>query len=278
MREHLLAKQKIEEAPEGALFVANHSGGKDSQAMFEYLYWTVPHDQLIVVHAHLPGVEWEGTVQHIHDSTRDIPVYVVQADKTFFEIVEARGMWPSPQFRQCTSSLKRDPISKFIRRFCKERCIDTVYNCIGLRAQESKNRAQRESFYEDKRLSIKSRKVYTVLPIHDYSVADVYGTCGVTLQELNKRRMLYANGAQDQALQGWPFIWTYVAGMSRHSCKLCIMSKKSDLTCSTQIDPENTEKYLMKEREINHKFIVPGSGYSLQSIYDTLNHHQIKIF
>ena len=58
----------------------------------------------------------------------------------------------------------------------------------------------------------------------------------------------------------FPFIWTYVAGMSRHSCKICIMSKKSDLCCSANIDPTNAIKYIVKEKEIDHTFIMPKNG------------------
>lgn len=41
----------------GALFVANHSGGKDSQAHLIRLLEVVPSEQLLVVHASLGAVE-----------------------------------------------------------------------------------------------------------------------------------------------------------------------------------------------------------------------------
>lgn len=49
----------------GALFVVNHSGGKDSQAMYIKLAALVPHDQLLVVHATLGDIEWQGVQEHI---------------------------------------------------------------------------------------------------------------------------------------------------------------------------------------------------------------------
>ncbi len=79
----------------GALFVANHSGGKDSQAQAE--------------HAGLPFV-------------------VAHAVKTFFDMVEHRfkvrpgpnsSCWPSASNRQCTSDLKRGPIEREVRRYAK---------------------------------------------------------------------------------------------------------------------------------------------------------------
>jgi predicted PP-loop superfamily ATPase len=49
----------------GAMFIVNHSGGKDSQAMFLKLKRLVPAAQLIVIHAVLPEVEWDGVPEHI---------------------------------------------------------------------------------------------------------------------------------------------------------------------------------------------------------------------
>ena len=54
----------------GALFVANHSGGKDSQAMLIKLLERVPARQLLVVHASLGEAEWE----LVHDSLLPVPV------------------------------------------------------------------------------------------------------------------------------------------------------------------------------------------------------------
>ncbi len=241
------------------LFVCNHSGGKDSQAMFKWLYDHVPHEQLIVVHAHLPEVEWEGTIEHIEKTCLDIPVFVVLANKTFFEMVSKRGMWPSPQYRQCTSDLKTNPISKFIRDYCKKHHYSRVYNCIGLRAQESSRRAQQTSVKLNKKLTCSFREVWNVLPIHDYSLTQVYESYHVGLNDLYQRQQLYKKGERLRALDNWPFIWTYVAGMSRHSCKICIMSSRNDLRCSLKIDPNNYQRYLEKEVEINHKFITPKS-------------------
>ena len=42
----------------GALFVSNHSGGKDSQAMLINLLEVIPPKQLVVVHASLGAMEW----------------------------------------------------------------------------------------------------------------------------------------------------------------------------------------------------------------------------
>lgn len=49
----------------GALFVCNDSAGKDSQAMKILLKNIIPKGQLIIIHANLPEVEWEGNLEHI---------------------------------------------------------------------------------------------------------------------------------------------------------------------------------------------------------------------
>ena len=75
----------------GALFVVNHSGGKDSQAMLIELLRYVPREQLLIVHAELPGVEWEGTQEHILATSSGLPMIVAKAVRTFFDMVEVRG-------------------------------------------------------------------------------------------------------------------------------------------------------------------------------------------
>lgn len=77
---------------EKTLYVINHSGGKDSQAMFLLLSQNIPMDQIVVIHAHLPGVEWDGTQEHITETIGSAEFHVVQAKKTFFQMVEHRGM------------------------------------------------------------------------------------------------------------------------------------------------------------------------------------------
>lgn len=51
----------------GALFVANHSGGKDSQVQLIRLLERVPASQLVVVHASLGPMEWPGAMELARD-------------------------------------------------------------------------------------------------------------------------------------------------------------------------------------------------------------------
>lgn len=71
----------------GALFVVNHSGGKDSQAMLIELRSVIPAAQLLVIHADLPEVDWPGIREHIDATAAGLPIIVCRATKTFFEMV-----------------------------------------------------------------------------------------------------------------------------------------------------------------------------------------------
>jgi DNA sulfur modification protein DndC len=221
----------------GALFVINHSGGKDSQAMTAYLRSIVPAAQLVVIHAHLPGVEWDGVREHIQDTTRGLHFYEVKNErKTFLSMVENRGKWPGIGQRQCTSDLKRDPIDKQIRALCKERGVNLVVSCMGLRAQESSARAKQPVYKLNKRQSVAGRFWYNWNPILDWDINQVWDTIAAAGQKRH---------------------WAYDAGMSRLSCCFCIMASKSDLATAARLRPELFQEYVALERKINHTFVMP---------------------
>lgn len=125
---------------DGALLVANHSGGKDSQAMLIELLKVVPREQVLVVHASLGEVEWEGALEHAQKQAEDagVPFIVAHAVKTFLQMVEHRfavrpnsPCWPSAANRQCTSDLKRGPITREVRRYAKAHGFTTIITCMG---------------------------------------------------------------------------------------------------------------------------------------------------
>lgn len=213
----------------GALFVVNNSGGKDSQAMLLKIRALVPASQIVVIHAELPGVEWEGTLEHARAISEGLPFVVVRANKTFMEMVDSRQNWPSPQYRQCTSDLKRGPIEKAIRHWIVEHNLSgLVVNCMGLRAQESCTRAKAVVFKKNERNSKAGREWYDWLPIHDWSKDDVILAVKKAGQQLH---------------------WAY-QHVSRLSCVFCIMGNKADLTAAAKLNPELYAQYVAKEKEI----------------------------
>ena len=228
----------------GALFVVNHSGGKDSQAMFAYLYGQVPKDQMVVVHAILPEVEWDGVEEHVRANVFDVPVRVCQARRSLLQMIEERGMVPSPSQRQCTSDLKRGPIEKVVRALVKERLAagkvgaNIIVNCMGMRAQESDSRSKLAPFKFSARNSLAGREWYDWLPIFDWKVEEVF--------------------AQIARIGQTPH-WAYAAGMSRLSCCFCIMSSKADLVTAARLNPVLYKKYVELEKSTGQVMLMPQS-------------------
>lgn len=237
-----------------ALFVVSHSGGKDSQAMYRLLNDHPLVSHIVIVHAELPGADWEETIPHIKMNINDHQLYIVRANKTFEEMVRKRGMWPSPKYRQCTSDMKVAPINKFIRHYAKDNDFDLVFNCVGLRAEESQKRKQKSPIKDNKKISNKKRRGYDFLPIHALTIDQVMRTYGESLYSLNQRRRLYREGEHEQALKNWPFSTIYIKGLTRHSCKLCIMASRCDLQTSAELDSVHYQKFQDLEKEIDHSF------------------------
>ena len=224
----------------GALFVVNHSGGKDSQAMMIKIRELVPHDQILVIHADLPGADWPGTWDHVLRYTDGFEVQKVVAGKSFFDMVRKRQMWPSPTYRQCTSDLKRDPINKAIRHHIKKHGLSgLVVNCMGLRKEESCMRAKKDPFTYNKRESKAGREWYDWLPIHDMSTTEVFDT----IRQAGEKPH-----------------WAYEKGMERLSCVFCIMASQDDLTTAARLQPELYRQYVELEKEIDFSFVMPRKG------------------
>lgn len=226
----------------GALFCVSSSGGKDSQAMLIYLKHHIPDRQLIVIHAHLPGVEWEGTWEHVQYSAGNIPSFKVQARKSLFDMARSRGRFPSPKYRQCTSDLKRDPINSFVRRYLKSHpeFNGIVVNCMGMRAEESSRRASLKTFKLNNRETknkLVKRTWYDWLPIHEMFKFEVLNT-------------IKSAGEVPH--------WAYAKGMSRLSCCFCIMSNRADLCTAARLNPELFKAYVDLEKELNHSLMMPA--------------------
>jgi 3'-phosphoadenosine 5'-phosphosulfate sulfotransferase (PAPS reductase)/FAD synthetase len=215
----------------GALFVVSHSGGKDSQAMLIVVRKLVPDSQILVVHADLGEVEWPGTLEHAAQTSKGLPFVVCRAGKNLLGMVKQRGMWPSPKYRQCTSDLKRGPITKTIRAYAKERGRSLIVEAWGLRAQESGGRAGKPLLEQPPDKNKANWEWYVWLPIHRMTVDQVWNT-------------IHAAGQKGH--------WAYGKGMSRLSCSFCIMSNKSDLAIAALERPELFAKYEALEKEIGH--------------------------
>lgn len=258
-----------------ALVIVNHSGGKDSQAM--YLHLTrdlgVPHDQIRVVHADLPGADWPGTLDHVKRVV-DHDVKVVRAQfkdgaiKELYDYVMRRGKFPSAQQRYCTSDLKTSPINAWIRQaLCelnglKKPCdLDkpgarrVVISAMGMRAEESDNRAGLAEWELNVGESTAGRAWFEFLPIHRWSTAQVFRMIKRHGQEPfwiygrtpAARRRLKEAGSVDERGNPVP--------MQRMSCVFCIMGSLRDIGVASKIGPAGIAETICDiEQETGHTF------------------------
>ena len=227
----------------GAMFVINHSGGKDSQAMYLMLRDLVPVAQRVIVHADLGEVEWPGAVDQIKATTAGEPLHICRSRRGLLQMIAERGMFPSPSQRQCTSDLKRGPIERTVRAVTRERkaagieAWGLVVNCMGMRAEESPGRSKLTPFKRHEGNSKAGREWYDWLPIHDLTTVEVFA------------RIAAAGQAPH---------WVYAAGMSRFSCCFCIMSSKADLTTAARLNPDLYRRYVELVCSTGQVMIMPS--------------------
>ena len=244
----------------GALVAINHSGGKDSQTMTILVSRIVPPDQLMIVHAPLGEVEWPGTISHIRDTIPPgVPLIMapVTSGKTLLEQVEERGMWPSKSARWCTSGAKRGPIERELRRYLKAhpRFEGRLVNALGLRRDESRDRARRIPWRRNERMSVAGREVYDWLPVFEFTTEHVF-------------RVIAEAGQAPHPV--------YSFGMTRCSCSFCIFASRSDLRLAAELRPDLYEKYAQLERRIAHtlsptrKYLPELTGIPVEGAVRTL--------
>ena len=231
------------------VLLVNSSAGKDSQAMLDQVVALAGaagiHDRVVVVHADLGRVEWQGTralaeEQAAHYGVRFEVVKRTQND--LLDHVKARGRWPGMgPTRYCTSDHKRGPVRTLMTRLVRElgelswrrgRPV-RILNCMGMRAAESPARAKMRSFEHDKASSNSRRHVDKWLPIHDWSKDQVW----TRIRESGVRHHR-----------------AYDLGMPRLSCVFCIYAPRDALLLAGEHNPELLAEYVSVERLIRHKF------------------------
>ncbi len=181
--------------------------------------------------------------------------------------------WPSATNRYCTSHQKADQIDKELRAH------SLIVSAMGMRSQESPARAKREQISIDRRLTAKpfremtpddAFRAYNIeiaerpsknprlaldwLPIHDWSIDQVWDACGTSAADVDRRRALYLAGDIDEALVDWHAHPAYVFGNQRVSCTLCILASKNDLRVGAIHNPELYRTYVQMERESGFTF------------------------
>jgi len=244
----------------GALVAINHSGGKDSQTMTILVSRIVPPDQLLIVHAPLGEVEWPGVIAQIENTIPPgVPLIMapVTSGKTLLEQVEERGMWPSKSARWCTSGAKRGPIERELRRYLKAhpRFEGRLVNALGIRRDESRDRARRVPWRRNERMSVAGREVFDWLPVFELTTEDVFGVIAEAGQSPHP---------------------VYSFGLTRCSCSFCIFASRSDLRRAAKLRPDLYQKYAQLERRIAHtlsptrKYLPELTGIPVERAVRTL--------
>ena len=205
-----------------------------------------PPKQLLHVHATLGESEWPGTESQAqaHALHTGGTFLSVQAKLTLLEMIERRhaarpgiAPYPSPKFRYCTSTAKREPITRAIKAYAKAHGYTRIINTMGLRAQESRARAQKPACVLCPRNSIADRTLVSgavkpgrewleYLPIHTMKSDEVFGR----IEDAGLRRH-----------------YAYDLGNERVSCILCHMASKADLTNGARHNPHVYQKYARLE-------------------------------
>ena len=235
--------------------VVNSSAGKDSQAMLDVVVCLaraqgIPLDRIVVVHADLGRVEWQGTRALAEEHARHYGLrfeVVSRPQGDLLDHVEAKGKWPGFSTRYCTSDHKRDQVLKLFTRLVAEtnatrpkvrgvkRAQVRILNCIGLRADESRERAKLPPFCKNDKASNGKRAVYDYLPVFRYTVAQVWA------------RIAQAGTRAHEA---------YALGMPRLSCCFCIYAEKPALVLAGTHNRELLAEYVRVERKIGHTFKI----------------------
>lgn len=207
-------------------------------------------NRVVVVHADLGRVEWAGTRDLAERQARHYGVrfeVVSRPQGDLLTHVEQRRKWPDSQNRYCTSDHKRGQVSKMITKLVNERRAwlqgaeirlsnqihARVLNCMGIRAQESPTRSKLADFERDARNSNSRRTVDTWLPIHKWTVEQVWAR-------------VQASGVEHHP--------AYDLGMPRLSCCFCVFAPKSALVIAGRHNPQLLDEYVAVEQRIGHTF------------------------
>jgi len=246
-------EQFIEANSERVALVINVSGGKDSTRTLGYLRSRFPHIPTYCLMADtgfehvrpVPTVEWSHQI-----ATRfGIELHVVRnPNKTYLEMVRARSKFPSAQFRRCTSDLKRGPIQKFIRRLPHQ----VLINCMGMRAQESAQRAGQEPWSRDEALSKAGRTVFNWLPNFTETTEQVLQWHWQNAIPLHP--VYVPEYHRDGTTGGY---------LRRFSCRVCIFATDHDLRMIHEHDREAFD--LVSELE-EQSYFTMKAGRSLVQI------------
>lgn len=271
MVRRLQIPQTIRELLEqGAHVLVNVSGGKDSDAMLKLLWDTYTehgwHGDFRVVTCDLQRNEWTFSLPHIQkfvSETTGKQVEVIRREQgdlvdqwwTRYRTLQKEGRadrvppWSSAKARFCTKAQKEAQVNKFIIKHYPQDAV--ILSCIGIRADESPARKHKQvvqAYTQSPTAPTKNRHVYRWLPIHEFSLSDVWSTLGWTLERLEALRSEVKANIQPgdhedlyALLRNWNYHANpvYALGNDRCSCRLCVLANKNDLLNGILWNPDH---------------------------------------
>ena len=257
MRVSVASTQEVDQAiAQGAAVAIGVSGGKDSQAAalatFAYLDAKGHTGPRVLIHSDLGSVEWKDslpTCEHLAEHLCAELIVVRRKAGDLMERWEARWAsskrryaelstvtlvpcWSTPAMRFCTSELKTHVISSELRRRFKGK---QVVNVTGVRRQESAARSKGTI------ADIERDGIINWRPISDWNVEEVFSYIA--------HRGLSAHMAYTSF------------GMSRVSCRFCIMSNLDDLKAAANQAEAHPLYQRMVKLEIDSSFAFQGSRW-----------------
>lgn len=266
--------------------LVNSSAGKDSQAMLDYVVACcdsagVARSKIVVVHADLGRVEWQGTRdlarrQAEHYKLRFIVVKRPKGDLLAY--VRRRKRWPGPSTRYCTSDFKRAQVQKVMTQLTREAGLSgrktrqcRILNCMGLRAQES---ASRTNCSGPKGYRCKKGRLAPMPGKPAPRAGELCSRCGGSGKQKAWEHNSDASTQTTRCVDQWLPIhkWTteqvwdrirqsgvehhkaYDLGMPRLSCCFCIYAPREALILAGKHNLDLLREYAAVEAEINHTF------------------------
>jgi 3'-phosphoadenosine 5'-phosphosulfate sulfotransferase (PAPS reductase)/FAD synthetase len=230
-------------------YIIAYSGGKDSTAMLLWSLANLPRERLRVVFCDT-GAEWPETYDYLNYIERELCIGIERirvGDRqlplgrngrethgcfrhvhgSLFDLVRARGKWPSARYRYCTQYLKRHPLDLY----CDEQ--SRPVKIFGQRAEESAVRARMSLF--DLRGDNTRHPIYR--PIFYWSERQVW--------DYLRTHHILPNPVYNYA--------------TRCGCWCCIMARPAKVLNFCRLHPDIAQQAADLEEEIGHTWTARQS-------------------
>jgi len=236
------------------VIVAGSSGGKDSSVQIilldQFLNRIHFKGERAIIHSDLGRIEHAESIGHVEALSRfvDWPLIICKREKgdlldryeqrwrdncrryALLECVTLIGPWPAiHQGRFCTSELKIAPILQTLSKRFTGR---TVISCVGLRAEESSERAAKPIFRPNLKFTRRTLG-YDWHPIHSTLIERVF--------LVHKQ-------------SGFPLHPQYLRGNSRLSCSACFIASENDLRTGAAVPTNHFAFRFIMDLEIRSSF------------------------